>query len=109
MAKIYDDSKTFVDMSLKDTPDNTMKKFNEFMESVNQQPTKDQIKAFVNVSIFFEFLRKFMFIQICAPWTRQIAYQIYFHIFAICIKWLDEKRHPSLVCFVYANFRYRFL
>ncbi|KAL5287276.1 TREH family protein [Megaselia abdita] len=50
MAKIYQDSKTFVDMSLKDTPDNTMKKFNEFMETYNQEPTPEQVLDFVKSS-----------------------------------------------------------
>lgn len=74
MANIFTDSKTFVDMSLKDTPDNTMEKFNKLMESSNQSPTNEQIKDFVNVSIF-----RFL-----------VAGQTDFQILEIWITWLEE-------------------
>ena len=45
MARIYNDSKTFVDMKLKQSPDITLKLFDEFM--AKGQPTKDQIQEWV--------------------------------------------------------------
>lgn len=53
MARIFDDSKTFVDMSLKESPEKTLDKFDEFMKSCGDNPTPEQVKGFVNVSTFF--------------------------------------------------------
>lgn len=50
MAKLYNDSKTFVDMKLKESPQATMDSFREFMAKYDNQPSKDQIRQFVNVS-----------------------------------------------------------
>lgn len=48
MARIYNDSKTFVDMKLKQSPDVTLKLFDEFMAKyVDQQPEKDEIQKWV--------------------------------------------------------------
>lgn len=51
MAKLYKDSKTFVDMKLKRNPDETLESFNKFMNVHDQKPTKDEIRKFVNVSL----------------------------------------------------------
>lgn len=51
MAKLFPDSKTFVDMKLKVAPEKTLEDFNEFMTSKNNNPSRDEIHAFVNVSI----------------------------------------------------------
>lgn len=48
MAKIYDDSKTFVDMKLRYSPSETLRKFKEFMEKHNQKPSRNNVKVFVN-------------------------------------------------------------
>ncbi|XP_050583012.1 trehalase-like isoform X5 [Bombus affinis] len=48
MASIYKDSKTFVDMKMKFSPNETLLLFREFMESVNQTPTRNQIEQFIN-------------------------------------------------------------
>lgn len=48
LAHIFDDSKTFVDMMMKATPKQTLKNFEEFMNSTNHNPTKDQVEDFVN-------------------------------------------------------------
>lgn len=48
MASIYKDSKTFVDMKMKHPPNETLLLFREFMERVDQMPTRHQIEQFVN-------------------------------------------------------------
>lgn len=48
MAKIYEDSKTFVDMKMKFPPNVTMEKFVAFMNSTNNNPDKIQVQTFVN-------------------------------------------------------------
>lgn len=48
MAKIYEDSKTFVDMKMKQSPNETMEKFLIFMNETNNAPTKSQVRGFVN-------------------------------------------------------------
>lgn len=50
MARIYNDSKTFVDMKLKNSPDETLKQFDEFMLKYTSErpPTKDEIHAWVD-------------------------------------------------------------
>lgn len=48
MARIYNDSKTFVDMKLKQSPDETLKVFDEFMAKfTDRQPTKDELQEWV--------------------------------------------------------------
>ncbi|GAB0092045.1 Trehalase [Sergentomyia squamirostris] len=48
MAQLYPDSKTFVDMKLKQDPNTTMQIFNDFMVTHNQNPTRAQIQQFVD-------------------------------------------------------------
>ncbi|XP_037944957.1 trehalase isoform X1 [Teleopsis dalmanni] len=48
MAHLFKDSKTFVDMKLKYSPEETNLKFTEFMTSKNNTPTEDDIREFVN-------------------------------------------------------------
>lgn len=50
MAKLYNDSKTFVDMKMKEPPQTTLDSFREFMAKHDNQPSKEQIRQFVNVS-----------------------------------------------------------
>lgn len=48
MARIYNDSKTFVDMKLKQSPDVTLKLFDEFIAKfTDRQPTKDELQVWV--------------------------------------------------------------
>lgn len=47
MNEIFKDSKTFVDMKLKNHPNVTIEKFNEFMKSKDQNPTKADVAQFV--------------------------------------------------------------
>ncbi|XP_037913972.1 trehalase isoform X2 [Hermetia illucens] len=47
MAQLYPDSKTFVDMKLKDTPAQTLKAFDDMMAAKNNTPSKDDLKQFV--------------------------------------------------------------
>lgn len=48
MAHIYNDSKTFVDMKLRKSPDETLKLFNDFMaQHLNGTPSKDEMQAWV--------------------------------------------------------------
>ncbi|XP_037806140.1 trehalase isoform X3 [Lucilia sericata] len=48
MAHLFEDSKTFVDMKLKFTPEQTISEFEAFMESKNNDPSQDDIRQFVN-------------------------------------------------------------
>lgn len=50
MSRIYPDSKTFVDMKLKKSPDETLKAFDEFMAKHSNNPTKDEIQAWVEAN-----------------------------------------------------------
>lgn len=47
MASIYPDSKTFVDMKMKKTPNETLAAFNDFMEQKKEAPTTAEIKEWV--------------------------------------------------------------
>lgn len=47
MAHLFNDSKTFVDMKLKQTPEITMQLFEEFMALYDQKPSRGQILGFV--------------------------------------------------------------
>ncbi|EFA11183.1 trehalase isoform X1 [Tribolium castaneum] len=48
MERIYEDSKTFVDMKMRFEPNITLIKFNEFMVINNNKPSKNATRAFVN-------------------------------------------------------------
>ncbi|KAK2587703.1 hypothetical protein KPH14_003818 [Odynerus spinipes] len=48
MASIYADSKTFVDMKMKNSPEKTLALFREFMNRTDEMPTRSQIEKFVN-------------------------------------------------------------
>ncbi|XP_026671283.1 trehalase isoform X4 [Ceratina calcarata] len=48
MASIYKDSKTFVDMKMRNPPNETLLLFREFMDRVDQMPTRHDIEKFVN-------------------------------------------------------------
>lgn len=46
--RIFNDSKTFVDLKLKQSPSDTMISFNEFMESHNNnQPSKEELEGWL--------------------------------------------------------------
>ncbi|XP_057670544.1 trehalase-like [Diorhabda carinulata] len=47
MARLFSDSKTFVDMSQKNPPDVTMQNFNNLMKAKNDNPSKDDLVQFV--------------------------------------------------------------
>ncbi|XP_067628376.1 trehalase isoform X3 [Eurosta solidaginis] len=48
MAHLYKDSKTFVDMKLRNRPDKTLEAFNVFMADKNNEPTQAEIRDFVD-------------------------------------------------------------
>lgn len=48
MERIFPDSKTFVDLHLKNDPEETLEKFDELLNQTNNKPTREQIKQFVN-------------------------------------------------------------
>lgn len=50
MAKLFNDSKTFVDMKMKEPPQAIMDSFRDFMSKHGDKPSKDEIRQFVNVS-----------------------------------------------------------
>lgn len=50
MAKLYNDSKTFVDMKMKQAPQKILDLFNEFMDDHNHEPKKEDVRKFVEVS-----------------------------------------------------------
>ncbi|XP_044766321.1 trehalase-like isoform X2 [Coccinella septempunctata] len=47
MARIYEDSKTFVDMKMKYPPNETLVRFDEFMVEYHNKPTRNQVEDFV--------------------------------------------------------------
>lgn len=47
MARIFNDSKTFVDMKLKQSPDITLKIFDDFMGKHNNTPSKAELESWV--------------------------------------------------------------
>lgn len=49
MAKLYNDSKTFVDMKMKEPPQETLEMFRQFMAEHDDKPTKEDIRQFVTV------------------------------------------------------------
>lgn len=49
-AKLFNDSKTFVDMKLKESPQQTLDEFKAFMSEHDNNPPKDDIRRFVDVS-----------------------------------------------------------
>lgn len=44
---LFNDSKTFVDLKLKRSPNETLKLFDDFMTKFNDKPTKDQLESWV--------------------------------------------------------------
>ena len=50
MARLYPDSKTFVDMKLKAPPNETMFVFKDFMEKHNQMPSRESLQKFVETN-----------------------------------------------------------
>lgn len=50
MAGLNEDSKTFVDMKLKALPNITLSNFYTWMETVNNTPTTEQVRAFVDAN-----------------------------------------------------------
>ncbi|XP_042218220.1 trehalase-like isoform X2 [Homarus americanus] len=48
MARLHNDSKYFVDMGLKNTTDATLLAFNQLMERTDREPSKKEVKAFVD-------------------------------------------------------------
>lgn len=55
MSKIFPDSKTFVDMKLKQTPEKTLEYFKKWKVDYPNR-TKEEVEIFVNVSLnnFYE-------------------------------------------------------
>lgn len=50
MKAIYTDSKTFVDMKMKGKPKETLDSFNTFMAEKNNDPSKEELKAWVEAN-----------------------------------------------------------
>lgn len=50
MSKIFPDSKTFVDMKLKQTPEKTLELFNKWKTDYPNR-TREEVEIFVNVSL----------------------------------------------------------
>ncbi|XP_044253279.1 trehalase-like [Tribolium madens] len=57
MAKIFNDSKTFVDMKMVNDEKTTLANFDKFWSDTNQNPSKDQVRKFVNEN--FEMYNEF--------------------------------------------------
>lgn len=47
MARVNPDSKTFVDMKMKQSPNETLERFDIFMQTCNNVPTRDQVIGFI--------------------------------------------------------------
>lgn len=50
LARIFNDSKTFVDMKLKQNPEITLELFNAFLAEHEGKPDREAVRRFVNVS-----------------------------------------------------------
>lgn len=48
MARLFNDSKHFVDMSLKASPNDTLRAFQDLMSETGSKPSKEQVSAFVD-------------------------------------------------------------
>lgn len=48
MAKVNEDSKTFVDMKMRYSPNETLQRFDQFMEKHDNFPTRKQVSAFIS-------------------------------------------------------------
>lgn len=48
MARLFNDSKHFVDMSLKASPNDTLRAFQDLMSETGNKPSKEQVSAFVD-------------------------------------------------------------
>ncbi|XP_069985201.1 trehalase isoform X2 [Penaeus vannamei] len=48
MARLFNDSKHFVDMSLKASPNDTLRAFQDLMNETGNKPSKEQVTAFVS-------------------------------------------------------------
>lgn len=53
-AKVFNDSKTFVDLVQKNTENITLKNFEELLANTNNNPSKDEITKFVNENFISE-------------------------------------------------------
>lgn len=49
MSHLFKDSKTFVDMKLKQSPEITLKLFHELLNKTEQKPSVEDVKKFVSV------------------------------------------------------------
>lgn len=50
MARIFNDSKYFVDMKMKMSPDEILEDFNAFMDKYHQNPSREDIASWVNTN-----------------------------------------------------------
>lgn len=85
MAKLYNDSKTFVDMKMKEPPQETLEMFRQFMSEHDEKPTKEDIRKFVNVrpnlnASFFSHIVKIV--------DRCIFNYMFFFVYRIILKHL---------------------
>ncbi|KAK9685378.1 Trehalase [Popillia japonica] len=62
MSQIFNDSKTFVDMSLKRPPTEILKMFKDFMKNTDNRPTQTQLRNFVHENFEREFARRIVMI-----------------------------------------------
>nr|ALF03966.1 soluble trehalase [Cnaphalocrocis medinalis] len=53
-ARLFPDSKTFVDMHMRDDPEDILEAFDNLLNSTQRNPTKEQIKEFVDEHFFME-------------------------------------------------------
>lgn len=53
-ANLYPDSKTFVDMHMRQSPEETLNAFDGLLNSTNNNPTKEQLQAFVDENFVAE-------------------------------------------------------
>lgn len=53
MARVFNDSKSFVDMKLKQSPKQTIILFKEFMAQHSDKPSKENVRQFISVSVSY--------------------------------------------------------
>lgn len=114
MASIFADSKTFVDMKMKYSPNETLQRFEDMMRSQDQKPNRHEIEKFVN-SAFDpagseleewepeDWIQKPNFLEkITDPDLKEWANQLNVLWKVLCRKMKDDVRlHPDHYSIIY--------
>uniref|UniRef100_A0A1B6EEF7 Trehalase n=2 Tax=Clastoptera arizonana TaxID=38151 RepID=A0A1B6EEF7_9HEMI len=113
-SRIYPDSKTFVDMKMKYSPNETLQRFEDMMRKLDQKPNKNDVEKFVNATFdpagseFEEFepedwIQKPNFLEkITDPDLKEWANQLNMLWKVLGRKMIDDVRiHPEQYSIIY--------